>query len=130
MMNTSTFINTTLNATLKATNATNATDAKPNHRFQINTTEQGVNELLIMVSTGFVLLMQLGFAFVENGMVRKKNSYQQNFMNIMSTAIEVCVWWLWGYGLAFGYNKETDTGFAGNNPGAFATSNYDTLETN
>ena len=48
----------------------------------------------------------------------------------MSTSIEVCVWWLWGYGLAFGYNKDNDTGFAGGNPNAYATSGYDFIETN
>jgi hypothetical protein len=35
----------------------------------------GTDELLIFVSTGFVLMMQLGFAFLENGLIRKKNSY-------------------------------------------------------
>lgn len=61
--------------------------------------------MLIFVSTGFVLLMQLGFAFLENGAIRKKNSYQQNFMNVVSTALEVIVWWLWGFGLAYGFTK-------------------------
>ena len=86
--------------------------------------------MLIFVSTGFVLLMQLGFAFLENGAIRKKNSYQQNFMNVVSTALEVIVWWLWGFGLAYGFNKENDTGFAGSDPAAYAASNFGSIQTN
>ena len=90
----------------------------------------GTDELLIFVSTGFVLLMQLGFSFLENGLTRKKNSYHINLMNVASTSFEVIVWWLWGYGLAYGYNKTNDTGMAGGLGAAYATSNFGSIETN
>lgn len=82
------------------------------------------------MSTGFVLLMQLGFAFLENGLIRKKNSYHINFMNVASTSFEVIVWWLWGYGLAYGYNKTNDTGMAGGLGAAYATSKFGSIEIN
>lgn len=49
-------------------------------------------------------------------------------MNVASTALEVIIWWLWGFGLAFGYNAKIDTGFAGNNPAAFATSAFGSIK--
>jgi Amt family ammonium transporter len=90
----------------------------------------GTDELLIFVSTGFVLLMQLGFSFLENGLTRKKNSYHINLMNVASTSFEVIVWWLWGYGLAYGYNKTNDTGMAGGLGAAYATSKFGSIEIN
>jgi len=43
-------------------------------------------------------------------------------MNILSTAVEVIIWWLWGFGLAYGYKKEVDTGFAGSNSAYYGAS--------
>jgi Amt family ammonium transporter len=74
--------------------------------------------------------MQVGFCLLENGAIRKKNIYHQNFMNIASTTIEVLVWWLWGFGLAFGYKEDINNGFAGNNPAMYATSSFHTEKTN
>jgi ammonia channel protein AmtB len=97
-----------------------------NYNESISDTPAGVNELLALVSTGFVLLMQLGFCYLENGAIRKKNSYHQNFMNITSTTIEVLVWWLWGFGLAYGFKEEMNTGFAGSNSAMYAASSFQT----
>jgi Amt family ammonium transporter len=74
--------------------------------------------------------MQLGFAFLENGLIRKKNSHHQNFMNVASTAIEVIIRWLWGYGLAYGYDKQNDSGFGESLAPAYATSHFETIEVN
>ena len=73
-----------------------------NYKFAVADTRVGTDELLSVLSTGFVLMMQIGNAFLVNGFVRKKNTITQNFMNISSMAVEIIVWWLWGYGLAFG----------------------------
>ena len=104
--------------------------AQVNYLLAVPDTKGGTDELLIFVSTGFVLLMQLGFAFLENGLIRKKNSHHQNFMNVASTAIEVIIWWLLGYGLAYGYDKNNDTGFAGSLAPAYSTSHFETIEAN
>ena len=104
--------------------------AQVNYLLAVPDTKGGTDELLIFISTGFVLLMQLGFAFLENGLIRKKNSHHQNFMNVASTAIEVIIWWLWGYGLAYGYDKNNDTGFAGSLAPAYSTSHFETIEAN
>jgi len=36
--------------------------------------KRAINELLMMTSSAFILLMQLGFAYLETGLVRSKNS--------------------------------------------------------
>ena len=36
--------------------------------------KKAINELLIMTSCAFILPMQLGFAYLETGLVRQKNS--------------------------------------------------------
>lgn len=110
--------------------SSNIPEIAEDYRLSVPDEKGGTDELLIFVSTGFVLLMQLGFAFLENGLVRKKNSHFQNYMNIGSTALEVIVWWLWGYGLAYGFDKNNDSGFAGSLASAYATSNFESIEMN
>jgi len=74
--------------------------------------------------------MQLGFSFLENGLIRKKNTYHQNYLNITKTCFEVIVWWLWGYGLAYGHDKNYLNGMAGGLEAAYAASDFGSVETN
>ena len=55
-----------------------------------------------MISGAFILLMQLGFALLENGLVRPKNSKNILIKNVFDCAISGLVFWLVGFGLAFG----------------------------
>jgi Amt family ammonium transporter len=52
-----------------------------------------------------VLLMQLGFAFLEGGSVRFKNIQDIMIKVFLNTCIAMVAWWLLGYGLAFGDDK-------------------------
>ena len=67
----------------------------------------------MIVATGFILLMQKGFAMVENGTVRSKNSKNILIKNIVDAAAGAIAFYLVGYGLAFGLkcreNCEADT---------------------
>ena len=82
-----------------------------------------VNELLVLVSTGFILLMQLGFALVENGTVRSKNSKNILIKNLFDACAGALAWWLVGFGLAFGQTGEGG-GFIGTDHRLFAASGF------
>ena len=94
----------------------------------INTAEQAINELLVVVASVFILLMQLGFALLENGMVRSKNSKNILIKNLFDTCIGALAFWLVGFGWAFGHTAEG--GFIGTNGGMFASTDFDQLEKN
>jgi Amt family ammonium transporter len=53
-------------------------------------------------TTYIVFLMQIGIAFVEAGSVRLKNLQFTLYKRCFQICIITLVWWLVGYGLAFG----------------------------
>ena len=66
------------------------------------TDSEAVDELLLCVATGMILLMQLGFALVENGSVRQKNSRNILIKNLFDLCVGGFIYWLLGFGIAFG----------------------------
>lgn len=56
----------------------------------------------MLVSGVIVFFMQSGFALLESGTVRFKNNQNVLLKNCMDACIGGIVWWLWGYGLAYG----------------------------
>ena len=89
-----------------------------------------INELLVVVATAFILLMQLGFALVENGSVRSKNSKNILIKNLFDACAGALAFWLVGFGLAFGQTEEKGR-FAGDDPDLFAASGFrDIADTN
>lgn len=74
------------------------------------------------MASAFILLMQLGFALVENGSVRSKNSKNILIKNIFDCCFGALAFWLFGFGWAFGHNEEG--GFIGLNKGMFAASDF------
>ena len=93
----------------------------------INNIEQAINELLVLVATAFILLMQLGFALLENGMVRSKNSKNILIKNLFDVCVGALAFWLVGFGLAFGTEPG---GFIGTKGGMFAASSFGSEEKN
>ena len=69
-----------------------------------------VNKLLVVVSTGFILLMQAGFALVENGTVRSKNSKNILIKNLFDACAGAIAFYLVGYGFAFGLKCRENCG--------------------
>ena len=82
----------------------------------------------MMVATAFVLLMQLGFALIETGSVRFKNSQNILIKNLFDACNGALAFWLVGFGWAYGREKEG--GFIGTDGRMFASSDFDRLEKN
>ncbi|MDX2004026.1 MAG: ammonium transporter [Meiothermus sp.] len=66
--------------------------------------------LWIATCAGLVLMMQPGFALLESGMARAKNSVNVIMKNFTDCAISSLGYWAVGYGLMFGANP---SGFIG-----------------
>merc|ERR1711991_415691 len=67
-----------------------------------------------------VFFMQVGFALVEAGNVRNKNTLSILIKNLIDCAVGGVGWWLLGYGLAFG----TDSTSADEGGGFTGTDNF------
>ena len=94
----------------------------------INSNQKAINELLVMVSTAFILLMQLGFALLENGLVRSKNSKNILIKNLFDACAGALSFWLIGFGWAYGHSG--NGGFIGTDGGMFAASEFNNSEEN
>lgn len=86
-----------------------------------------INELLLMVSTAFILQMQLGFALIENGQVRSKNSKNILIKNLFDACAGTLAFWLVGFGWAYGYSKDKNQ-FIGLNGGMFASADFESQD--
>lgn len=58
----------------------------------------------IAICIALVLLMQLGFLFLESGMVRSKNAINVILKNFTDIGLGSIGFWLFGFGLMFGAN--------------------------
>ncbi len=65
---------------------------------------RGVNMAWIALAAALVFFMQAGFALLECGMCRTKNSLNVVMKNYMDMCIGSLVFWALGYGLMFGTN--------------------------
>ena len=61
-----------------------------------------IDIMWMMLSAFLVFMMQLGFAFVETGTVRSKNTINVAMKNLIDTIFGVIVFWIIGFGLMFG----------------------------
>ena len=94
----------------------------------VASTQSAIDELLVIVATAFILLMQLGFALVENGSVRSKNSKNILIKNLFDACAGALAFWLVGFAWAYGHEEEG--GFIGSKVGIFAASKFDEEESN
>ncbi len=72
-----------------------------------------VNMAWLAISTALVFFMQAGFALVEGGLARAKNSVNVIMKIYLGTAFIGVVFWAAGYGLAFGSSAEGWIGVSG-----------------
>lgn len=98
------------------------------YSIRVNSQQEAIDELLIIVATAFIILMQLGFALVENGTVRSKNSKNILVKNLFDASAGALAFWLVGFGIAFGHEEEG--GFIGSNGSMFAASNFEEEKSN
>jgi Amt family ammonium transporter len=82
-----------------------------------------INALWLLVSTAMIFLMQSGFALVECGSVRAKNSRNILIKNLFDACIGAIAFWCLGYGFAFG---DVNGGFIGSDNKYFAASGFET----
>jgi Amt family ammonium transporter len=68
-----------------------------------------VNTVWVVVAAVLVMFMQAGFAFLEAGLTRMKNAAHIAGKNVLIFGIASLVYWLVGFGLAFGHGN----GFVG-----------------
>lgn len=62
----------------------------------------GLNTFWVLMTGALVFFMQAGFALVEAGFTRSKNTTNILFKNLMDFCIGTIVFWLLGYGIMFG----------------------------
>ena len=68
-----------------------------------------MNTVWVVVAAVLVMFMQAGFAFLEAGLTRMKNAAHIAGKNVLIFGIASLVYWLVGFGLAFGHGN----GFVG-----------------
>jgi len=61
-----------------------------------------IDLLWILVSSFLVFLMQFGFALIETGTVRTKNTINVAMKNLIDTVFGIIFFWLIGFGIMFG----------------------------
>ncbi len=76
----------------------------------VATLETSLNTVWIVMAGVLVFFMQTGFAMLESGMVRSKNTVNVVLKNYTDMCFGAIAFWLIGYGLMFGTNT---TGFFG-----------------
>ena len=77
---------------------------------EVMTSALAANTVWVVVSAALVFFMQAGFALLESGMSRAKNSVNVMMKNYMDVCLGSLLFWLVGYGLMFGSNT---SGFIG-----------------
>lgn len=82
-----------------------------------------VDILVLAIGGALVFFMQAGFAFLESGMARAKNSVNVLLKNYLDMCYGAVIFWAVGYGLMFGANT---SGWVGSNHFLFtSTTNTD-----
>ncbi len=61
-----------------------------------------INTIWVLVTAALVFFMQAGFALVEAGLTRSKNTTNILFKNLMDFVIGTIVFWAIGFGIMFG----------------------------
>ena len=94
---------------LVATQVVNAQDADP-----VAEVTRGLNTSWVLITAFLVFFMQAGFAFVEAGLTRSKNTTNILMKNLMDFVMGTLAFWAVGFGLMFGTS----------NGGLFGASNF------
>lgn len=67
----------------------------------------------LMVTAILVFFMQAGFAMVESGFVRSKNTSNILMKNLLDACVGGLCFWAFGYAIAYGLSGEESNGFIG-----------------
>ncbi len=84
-------------------------------------TEEQIADLIAAIDTAWLLitaflvfLMQAGFAMLEAGFVRAKNTANILMKNLLDASAGAIAFWAVGWGLAYGLSGDASNGFVGN----------------
>jgi Amt family ammonium transporter len=59
----------------------------------------------ILITAALVMAMQVGFCFLESGLVRSKNSINVAIKNLADFCVSAAIFWLIGFGIMFGTSR-------------------------
>ncbi|MCX7874594.1 MAG: ammonium transporter [Melioribacteraceae bacterium] len=80
---------------------------------KIEDVQANANYIWTMLAAFLVFFMQAGFALVEAGLTRTKNTVNILMKNLMDFAVGTIAFWAIGFGLMFGVNSTGLFGFSG-----------------
>ena len=93
-------------AVRRLTEEVSAADALAGLQASIDDITNAVDQGWVMFGGVLVFFMHAGFIMVESGLVRRKNTLNIVLKNVANICVGGIMWWLTGYGLAFG--KKSD----------------------
>jgi ammonium transporter len=64
--------------------------------------KETIDILWIIVASGLVFVMQAGFAMLESGLTRSKNSINVAIKNLTDVGVSLFLYWLFGFAIMFG----------------------------
>eukprot|EP00965_Chrysotila_dentata_P139617 4616209-Pleurochrysis_carterae.AAC.3 len=103
--------------------STNSSVSNEELQAQINTLTQETDVFYLCWAATLVFSMQMGFAMLSAGAVRKKNVQNIMLKGVLDACLGAIIWYLWGYGIAY----DGDVGIDGHEGNPFlgtGTTNY------
>jgi len=93
---------------------------------------RALDAFYLLIMGVFVFFMQCGFALLEAGTVRSKNTKNILLKNLLDACLGAIIWWAWGMGVAYGDSGTEDgnvfIGTAVGGSGAFLAAGWGTPE--
>jgi len=91
---------------------------------------RALDAFYLLIMGVFVFFMQCGFALLEAGTVRSKNTKNILLKNLLDACLGAIIWWAWGMGVAYGDSASEDgnvfIGTAVGGSGAFLAAGWGT----
>ncbi|XP_038072393.1 putative ammonium transporter 1 [Patiria miniata] len=82
--------------------STGGDDALAGIQSSLNSLQVNADTFFLIVMACLIFFMQCGFAFLEAGSVRSKNTTNILIKNVLDVCIGACAYWAVGYAFAFG----------------------------
>mmetsp|Transcript_17800 Transcript_17800/g.60733 ORF Transcript_17800/g.60733 Transcript_17800/m.60733 type:complete len:444 (-) Transcript_17800:126-1457(-) len=79
----------------------------------METVEADLTTLWLLLGAYLVFFMQAGFALLEAGSVRAKNTKNILLKNTLDACLGALIWWAFGYSFAYGPDGESPNAFIG-----------------